>query len=53
MSLAYMHPVKYGVREPAGAQELSKLLIHSLSVNWNKLAVEEKMVKDKFSEIMK
>ena len=53
MSLAYMHPVKYGVREPAGAQKLNNLLIHSLSVNWNKLAVEEKMVKDKFSEIMK
>lgn len=53
MSLAYMHPVKYGVREPAGAQKLNNLLIHSLSVNWNKLAVEEKMVKDKFAEIMK
>ncbi|MBR2182704.1 MAG: extracellular solute-binding protein [Acidaminococcaceae bacterium] len=53
MSLAYMHPVKYGVREPAGAQDINNLRIHSLSVNWNKLAVEEKIVKDKFAEIMK
>ena len=53
MSLAYMHPVKYGVREPAGAQDINNLRIHSLSVNWNKLAVEEKMVKEKFAEIMK
>ncbi len=53
MSLAYMHPVKYGVREPDGAQKLADLRIHSLSVNWNKLAVEEKMVKEKFAEIMK
>ncbi|MBQ8919597.1 MAG: extracellular solute-binding protein, partial [Acidaminococcaceae bacterium] len=53
MSLAYMHPVKYGVREPNGAQNLNDLRIHSLSVNWNKLAVEENMVKEKFAEIMK
>ena len=53
MSLAYMHPVKYGVREPAGAQNMNDLRIHSLAVNWNKLAVEEKQVKEKFAEIMK
>ena len=53
MSLAYMHPVKYGVKEPAGAQKLGDLRIHSLSVNWNKLAVEEKQVKEKFAAIMK
>ena len=53
MSLAYMHPVKYGVREPNGAQNLNDLRIHSLSVNWNRLAVEEQMVKEKFAEIMK
>ncbi len=53
MSLAYMHPVKYGVKEPAGAQKLIDLRIHSLSVNWNKLAVEEKQVKERFAAIMK
>lgn len=53
MSLAYMHPVKYGVKEPAGAQNLMELRIHSLPVNWNKLAVEEKQVKEKFAAIMK
>lgn len=53
MSLAYMHPVKYGVKEPAGAQKLVDLRIHSLSVNWNRLAVEEKQVKEKFAAIMK
>lgn len=53
MSLAYMHPVKYGVKEPVGAQSLVDLRIHSLSVNWNKLAVEEKQVKEKFAAIMK
>ncbi len=53
MSLAYMHPVKYGVKEPVGAQKLVDLRIHSLSVNWNRLAVEEKQVKEKFAAIMK
>ena len=53
MSLGYMHPVKYGIKEPAGAQSLIDLKIHSLSVNWNKLSVEEKQVKEKFAEIMK
>ena len=53
MSLAYMHPVKYGVKEPVGAQNLGALRIHSLSVNWNKLAVEEKQVKERFAAIMK
>ena len=53
MSLAYMHPVKYGVKEPAGAQKLIDLKIHSLPVNWSKLAVEEKQVKEKFAAIMK
>ena len=53
MSLAYMHPVKYGVKEPAGAQNLMELRIHSLPVNWSKLAVEEKQVKEKFAAIMK
>ena len=53
MSLGYMHPVKFGVKEPAGAQSLIDLKIHSLPVNWSKLAVEEKQVKEKFAEIMK
>ena len=53
MSLGYMHPVKFGIKEPAGAQSLIDLRIHSLSVNWDKLAVEEKQVKEKFAEIMK
>ena len=41
------------VKEPAGAQNLMELRIHSLPVNWNKLAVEEKQVKEKFAAIMK
>jgi len=53
MSLGYMHPVKFGIKEPAGAQSLIDLKIHSLPVNWSKLAVEEKQVKEKFAEIMK
>ena len=48
-----MHPVKFGIKEPAGAQSLIDLRIHSLSVNWDKLAVEETQVKEKFAEIMK
>lgn len=53
MSLGYMHPVKFGIKEPVGAQSLIDLKIHSLPVNWSKLAVEEKQVKEKFAEIMK
>jgi iron(III) transport system substrate-binding protein len=53
MSLAYIHPVKFGIKEPIGAPKLGDLQIHSLPVNWNKLAVEEKQVKEKFAAIMK
>ncbi len=53
MSLAFMHPVKFGIKEPAGARRLIELKIHSLPVNWNKLMVEEQQIKEKFSEIMK
>ena len=53
MSLAFMHPVKFGIKEPAGSRTLFELQIHSLSVNWNKLMAEEKQIKEKFAEIMK
>ena len=53
MSLAFMHPVKYGIREPAGSKSLNELQIHSLPVNWNKLMEEEQLYKEKFAEIMK
>jgi len=53
MSLAFMHPVKFGVKEPAGARSLIELKIHSMPVNWNRLMAEEKQIKDKFAEIMK
>ena len=53
MSLAFMHPVKFGVKEPVGSRGLIELRIHSLPVNWNKLMAEEKQVKEKFAEIMK
>ncbi|MBR3459014.1 MAG: extracellular solute-binding protein [Selenomonadaceae bacterium] len=52
MSLAFMHPVKFGIKEPAGSQNLSDLQIHSLPVNWNRLAAEEQQIKEKFAEIM-
>ena len=53
MSLAFMHPVKFGVKEPAGARTLFEQQVHSLPVNWNRLMVEEQLVKDRFDEIMK
>ena len=53
MSLAFMHPVKFGVKEPAGSRTLFEQQIHSLPVNWNRLMVEEQLVKDRFDEIMK
>ncbi len=53
MSLAFMHPVKFGVKEPAGSRSLIELKIHSLPVNWNRLMVEEELVKDRFADIMK
>ena len=53
MSLAFMHPVKYGIKEPAGSKSLGDLQIHSLTVNWNKLMAEEQKYKEKFAEIMK
>ena len=53
MSLAFMHPVKFGVKEPAGSRTLFELQVHSLPVNWNRLMVERQLVKDRFAEIMK
>ncbi len=53
MSLAFMHPVKFGVKEPVGAQSLIELQLHSLPMNWNRLMAEEQQIKDKFAEIMK
>ncbi|MBQ7516576.1 MAG: extracellular solute-binding protein [Schwartzia sp.] len=53
MSLAFMHPVKFGVKEPAGARTLFEQQVHALPVNWNRLMVEEDLVKDRFAEIMK
>ena len=53
MSLAFMHPVKFGIKEPAGSRTLFEQQIHSLPVNWNRLMVEEQLVKDRFDEIMK
>ena len=52
MSLAFMHPVKFGIKEPIGSRSLFELQIHSLPVNWNKLMAEETQVKARFAEIM-
>ena len=53
MSLAFMHPVKFGIKEPAGSCGLIELQIHAMPVNWNKLMTEEHQLKDQFAEIMK
>ena len=53
MSLGFMHPVKYDMKEPTGSRTLSELRLNEIPVDWNKLMQEEDEVKAKFAEIMK